>query len=245
MYQYESGMHVYDEGDPEDALFLVLTGKVVGSTKETGPCVVYGQGDTFGERCILANSINHKKKVLLRPCTVTAEMQTELLRIPSTSLVRYEQFLTGPLYKAIDSFEHRTDPLKGNKIALFAYLVFLVIFTYASFGAYPTAELYHQNKVIGQLGPFVSGYLDRNLSLVSNYVDHANIFYKYLKDDLLPITHTDDAGLQPGMDGSMQLITGIQLRQIRARPRQCTARESRGPRHLQHVGHLAIRDGRY
>ena len=53
--------------------------------------------------------------------------------------------------EAQEAFDHRMDPLKGHKLGLLGYSIFLLVFQLASFGAFPTAALFDQNEAVAEL----------------------------------------------------------------------------------------------
>jgi hypothetical protein len=181
-------------------MYVVVSGELVGSTLETGPCVLFKEGDTFGERCINAATTTEDMR---RQYTVTAETKCECLCIAGISLARYQNILRHHLQDSLDFFERRTDPLKGRKVALFAYMIFLVLFQLVTFAAHPTGDLYKQNQAVTEL--FSIEQLTDDLADASDHAGFADALHGYLNLELLPMMHAADAPLLPGDVRTMRL----------------------------------------
>ena len=127
--------------------------------------------------------------------------------------------------------------LAGKKRKLVLYLIFLVMFVLASFGARPP-DLYHQNALVEE------SFQLQDVEEVGSW-DGA---FAFLEESLMPQLYNED--LLPGSGYPLQLVSGYRIRQVRVsaeqrhrllwqHPGKCEA--SRGPRpraRFVHVGHL-------
>jgi CRP/FNR family transcriptional regulator, cyclic AMP receptor protein len=84
LFEYRSEQGVFTQGDPADSVFFIVQGKVkIAVTSEQGKeavIAVLGEGDFFGEGCLIAQP--------LRLATAIAMSRTTAMRIEKAEMIR-------------------------------------------------------------------------------------------------------------------------------------------------------------
>jgi CRP/FNR family transcriptional regulator, cyclic AMP receptor protein len=84
LFEYRSEQGVFTQGDPADSVFFIVQGKVkIAVTSEQGKeavIAVLGEGDFFGEGCLIAQP--------LRLATAIAMSKTTAMRIEKAEMIR-------------------------------------------------------------------------------------------------------------------------------------------------------------
>ena len=84
MSTYRKNQNVYAQGDPEDSVFYIQSGKakktVISERGKEAVVALFGAGDFFGEGCL--------RGVTLRLAAVSAMAESVIMRIPKENIVR-------------------------------------------------------------------------------------------------------------------------------------------------------------
>ena len=134
LVDYRKNRVVFAQGDPADAVFYLRKGKikltVVSNQGKEAVVAILGEGEFFGEGCLVAQPLRMATATTLTPCTILRLDKSAMVRVLQTEPTFAERFIAHLLARNIRIEEDLVDQLFNSAEKRLARVLLLL----ANFG---------------------------------------------------------------------------------------------------------------
>lgn len=118
------------------------------------------------------------------------------------------------------SFVGKRHPFHGKKRKMLAYVLYLISFLMASSYARPTSNIYNQNNVIRRIFSLDESDTDSTSAVYEN-IRTKKEWWEWMKTSFVAAVTHEDINPTQSRGTVLELLTGVQIRQIRVQPVPC------------------------